>query len=199
MHELRAFAQRAQSTSESVDTTASQAERATVPLAQLVGSKGSTHQTCPVVIRRADEDMTNLVGEHAPERTRQIRIRHESSHCSHARRSARQDTLGRIDRDTNRSPARRIRSRRQAAEDRRRCDPQAPLELALEIRVDRHAISCRFRINSVVAPFEPNTIRSPNGFSLGFQLACKPSGCQRSVDPQPNLDLEDLADIRMDH
>ena len=69
MRTLRLSAQRPQAISEPVDTSARQAERRAVRVAELLGTKRCSHQTLLIVMGRAEKYVTDFMSEHTPERT----------------------------------------------------------------------------------------------------------------------------------
>ena len=98
MHTLRIAAQRPQATSESVDTTARQAEGRAVRLAEFLGTKCCPHQTRQIVMGRAEKHVTDFMSEHTPERTPELGIEHDPDHRRWlARGSKGQHTLRRIE------------------------------------------------------------------------------------------------------
>jgi hypothetical protein len=93
---LQICGQRAQAPSESVNTAARQAKRSTIRHREFVGGKGCTHQTDSVVIGSGEQHVTDLVSEHATERTRQLMIGYDPCRRPPVG-SKRQHTLGRFD------------------------------------------------------------------------------------------------------
>jgi hypothetical protein len=66
---LQVGAERAQAASEPVDTTARQAEGGPIRVSEFLGTKGCPHQTRLVVMGRAEQYVTDFMGEHTPQRT----------------------------------------------------------------------------------------------------------------------------------
>jgi hypothetical protein len=76
---LQACAQRAKAASETIDTAARQPKGGSVRVSELLGTKGCPHQTRQVVMWRADQYMTDFMGEHTPQRTCQLGVEHDPS------------------------------------------------------------------------------------------------------------------------
>lgn len=182
--------------SQSGNRASGEAERVAIPIREFVRMVDRAHQARLVVHPHLEEDVTDFVSEHPPQRARQFSTGHNRGNRRRGRSATRQHARRRVNGHEHRSHARPSRPCKCHAQNRRPVPPVRFFHVLYETGVDAQS---RSRVVATrVDPLDADSVRLPELCGLVLEVADVDSWPNHLTGPEVHAQLDGLRFLRAD-